>query len=69
MKRKNKLLIIIAIAFIITAIVFLIVGLTMAGNNILEWLTSKYAILFYIAFGTYAVFVVFLFIGDWIKKI
>ena len=69
MKRKNKILIITAIAFVITAIIFLIVGSSLAGTNILEWLSSQYAMLFYMVFGIYGLIVLFVFIGDWIKRI
>lgn len=69
MKKRNRILIITAIAFVITAIVFLIVGFAMAGNDILAWFGSKYAMLFYIVFGTYFLFIVFILIGDRIKRL
>lgn len=69
MKKRNRILIITAIAFLVTAVVFLIVGFAMAGNDILAWLGSKYAVLFYIVFGTYFLFIVFILIGDRIKRL
>ena len=69
MKKRNKLLIITAILFVVTAIVFLILGFALAGNDILAWFGSKYAMLFYIVFGTYFLFILFIIIGDRIKRI
>lgn len=69
MKRKNKILIITAIAFVITAIVFLVLGFALAGNNIIAWFGSKYAMLFYITFGMYGLFVLFVLLGDKIRNI
>ena len=69
MKKRNRILKITAIAFLVTAVVFLIVGFAMAGNDILAWLGSKYAMLFYIVFGTYFLFIVFILIGDRIKRL
>ena len=69
MKKRNKILIITAIAFAITAIVFLILGFALSGANILEWFASKYAMLFYIVFGCYLLIIIFTLVGDLIKKI
>lgn len=69
MNKRNKILIITAAAFVLTAVVFLIVGFSMAGVNILEWFSSKWAMAFYITFGVYGLFVIFLFIGDYIKRL
>lgn len=69
MKKRNKILIITAIAFVVTAIVFLILGFALAGNDILAWFGSKYAMLFYIVFGTYGLIVLFVLIGDRIKRL
>lgn len=63
------MLIITAALFAVTAVVFLIVGFSMAGTNILEWLGSKWAMLFYITFGVYALIAIFIMIGDWIKRL
>lgn len=69
MKRRNKILIITAIAFVITAIVFLVLGFAIAGNNVIAWFGSKYAMLFYITFGMYGLFVLFILLGDKIRNI
>lgn len=69
MKHRNKILIITAIVFVITAIIFLVVGFTVAGNDVIAWLGSKYAMLFYIVFGMYGLFIVFVLLGDRIRKI
>lgn len=69
MKHRNKILIIIAIIFVITAIAFLITGFALAGNDIIAWFSSKYAVLFYITFGVYGLFIIFILISDWIKRL
>lgn len=69
MRNRNKTLIISAILFAIIAIVLLVVGFAAAGNDIISWLSSKYAVLFYIVFGTYALFVISILVGDWIKRL
>lgn len=69
MKKRNKVLIIIALAFVVIATVLLILGFALAGNDVVAWLSSKYAMLFYIAFGTYLLFVLFVIIGDRIKRL
>lgn len=69
MKKRNRVLIIISIAFLVAATAFLIAGFAIAGNDILSWLGSKYAVLFYIVFGTYFLFILFILIGDRIKRL
>ena len=69
MKKRNRILIITSIAFLIAATAFLIAGFAIDGNDILSWLGSKYAVLFYIVFGTYFLFIVFILIGDRIKRL
>lgn len=69
MKHRNKILIITAIVFVVTAIVFLITGFAVAGNDVIAWFGSKYAMLFYITFGMYGLFIVFILLGDKIRKI
>ena len=69
MKKRNKILIIISIVFVVVATVFLILGFALAGNDILALLGSKYAMLFYIAFGTYGLIVLFVLISDRIKRL
>lgn len=69
MKKRNKILIITAIAFVVTALIFLILGFALAGNDIIAWLGSKYAMLFYIVFGTYGLVILFVLIGNRIKRL
>lgn len=69
MKKRNKILLIVAGVFIALAIAFLIVGFTLAGENILAWFTSKWALLFYSAFSVYAIVVIAIVAGDLIKRI
>ena len=69
MVRKSKLLIAIIAAFVATAALFLILGFALSGADILGWFTSKWAILFYMAFAVYALFAGYILIGDRIKRI
>lgn len=69
MKRRNKSLIIISIVMVVLALVFFITSLTISKISIIEWLTSKYAMLFYIVFGTYGLIVLSIVVGDWIKRL
>lgn len=69
MKKRNKLLIIISIVFVIIAIIVMIIGLALQNFNFIKFFTGDYAILFYIVFGLYVTGVLFIFVGDWIKKI
>lgn len=69
MRKRNKILIITSIVFVVLAIVFLILGFTLSGANVLAWFTSKWAILIYTVYGVYALIVLFFLVGDWIKKI
>ena len=58
-----------AIIFIAFAIIFLALGLILSGEDLIGWLTSKYAVLFYIVFGTYGLLVLFMIIGDKIRRL
>lgn len=69
MKHRNKILIITAILFAVTALAFLLIGFAVAGNDIIAWFGSKYAMLFYIVFGTYGLVILFVVIGDRIKRL
>ena len=69
MKKRNKLLIIIAIAFVVVGLIALILGFALAGNNVIAWLGSKYAMLFYITLGVYGLIVLYILISDKVKKI
>lgn len=55
MERRNlKLIIAMAIA-VAVAVAMLFVGYYISGADILAWLTSKYAITLYIAFGLFVI--------------
>lgn len=69
MKKKNKLFIILTIFFLVCAFAFLILGLVLSGKDIIGWLTSQYAVLFYIVFGTYGLIILFIWLGDKIKRL
>ena len=69
MKNRNKILIVLGSILIVTAIVFMVVGFTVSGMNILAWFTSKWAMWFYLFFGVYAIIVVAFFVTEWIKKL
>ena len=69
MKKRNKLLLIVSAVFLVLGIAALISGLVLAGNDFIGMLTSKYAMLFYIVFGTYVLVVLSILIGDRIKRI
>lgn len=69
MKHRNKVLIAIAIAFMITAAAFLILGFALSGYDILGWFGSKWAMLFYMMFGVYAIVAGYFLIGDRLKRL
>ena len=48
MNKRNKLLIIISIVFVIIAIIVMIIGLALQNFNFIKFFTGDYAILFYI---------------------
>jgi len=69
MNKRNKIIIIMSIVFIVLAIAFLITGFALAGNDVLAWFGSKYAMLFYIVFGVYFLVIMYFVVTDRIKKI
>ena len=69
MSKRNKIIIIMSIIFIVLAIAFLITGFALAGNDVLAWFGSKYAKLFYIVFGVYFLVIIYFVVTDRIKKI
>ena len=69
MKKRNKMLIITAVLFVITGIAFLITGYALSGHDIIAWFSSKWAMMFYLAFALYAIIVGTILIGDLIKRI
>lgn len=69
MNKRNKIIIIMSVIFIVLAIAFLITGFALAGNDVLAWFGSKYAMLFYIVFGVYFLVIMYFVVTDRIKKI
>lgn len=69
MKKKNKVLIITSIVFVVFALVFLILGFALSGVDILAWFTSKWAYMFYAVGAVYLIIVITIVVGDLIRKI
>lgn len=55
-------------AFLLVAVVAMIVGFKLAGFDILAWFSSKYAMIVYIVLGMYAFFVAYIFIMEYLQK-
>lgn len=68
MKKRNKILIIMSIAFVAVALIAFVAGFAIAGFDILAWFGSKYAMLTYIILGSWALLIAFILISDWIKR-
>ena len=68
MKRKNKFLIISAVIFVVIAIVCLMLGLWFSGFKWDVFFKNLWW-LFAIIGGLYGLLVLFVFSGDWIKKL
>ena len=69
MKNRNKILIILGAVLIVAAIVFLILGFSISGVDMLAWFGSKWAMWFYVFFGMYALLVCAFFVIEWIRKL
>ena len=67
MKRKNKLLIISIIVFVIIGLVCL--GLAVGIENIGKWFISSDAIFVYVIAGLYVLTIGFVYFGDVIKRL
>lgn len=68
MKSRNKLLIITSVVFVVIALILLVAGFALAGNDVIAWLGSKWAMMFYIVFGCYGLLAIYLLVGDKIKR-
>lgn len=66
-KKRNKLLIITSIIFVVVALIALVVGFTLSGNDVIAWLSSKWAMLIYIVVGCYFLIFIYLVVGDKIR--
>lgn len=69
MKRKNKLLLITVSIAVALAIIFVVLGFALAGANVLAWFTSKWALLFYTVYGCYILIIIYILVGDKIKRL
>jgi len=69
MKRRNLVIIIISAIFLVIAVAFLITGFAFAGYDILGWFGSKWAMWFYVILGVYGLTILFIFLGDRIRRI
>lgn len=69
MKKRNKVLIITSVVFLIIALTFVILGFQLSGHDVLAWFGSKWAMWFYVIGGLYVGFIVFIIVGDLIKKL
>lgn len=68
-KKRNRILLITAIVFVVFAIAFLILGFALSGADVLAWFGSKWAMIIYTVYGVYILIILFILAGDWIKKI
>lgn len=69
MKSKNKLMIVVEVVFLIIGLLAMIIGFLMSGVNIVEWLSSRYAITCFVIIGMSLIIFIGLLIMDWIKRI
>ena len=59
MDKRKRNLILLAVGWVVSAIVIIIIGFSVAGNNVWEWLTtSKWAVMIYTFLGVYALFII-----------
>lgn len=59
MDKRKRNLILLAVGWVVVAIAVLVIGFSIAGNNVWEWLTtSKWAIMLYTFLGLYALFII-----------
>jgi len=68
-KKRNRLLIITSIVALVIALIFVVLGFALAGADVLGWFTSKWAFLFYTVYGCYMLVILYILIGDKIKKL
>lgn len=68
-KNRNKILILIGIAFIIVALIALVVGYTLAGEDVIGWFSSRWAIIIYVIGGIYLLIAIGLIIFDKVKNL
>ena len=66
---RRKIFIISAIVLLVIAVALNVIGYACIGANILEWLTSTYAIWIYVFLGLYFVIFLILEIKDRVSKL
>ncbi len=69
MSKRNKIILIISCIFLVIAGILLILGFYLSGADIIGWLSSKWAMWIYIILGLYLGTLLFIFIGDKIKRL
>lgn len=69
MKGRNKLIIILGVSLLIVAGILFLVGGALSGWDLVQMFTGPSAIWAYIVIGTGMLFIVYIVISDWIKKI
>lgn len=68
MKIRNKIFLIVAICFVIIAILGIVIGYAMIGADIIGWFSSRYAQMIYVFGGLYLVIWAGIEIWDKIKN-
>lgn len=71
MEKRNKVIALIATGALIVAILCLILGfgLTYGWHSIIEWFSSKWAFWVYIVAGLWIIGLLYIFIGDRIRRL
>ena len=68
-KLRRKIFLISAIVLLVIAVALIVIGYACIGANILEWLTSTYAVWIYVFLGLYFVIFLILEIKDRVSKL
>ncbi len=69
MNKRNKVILILSIIFIVLAVAFIVLGFVLSGANILAWFGSKWAMWFYAFAGIYALVVIAFVVSERIKRL
>ena len=69
MNKRNKIVLILLASFAALALLFLILGFALSGNDIIAWLGSKWAMWVYVILGLYGLFIFLFWISDKIRRI
>ena len=68
MNKRNKIVLILLAIFAALALLFLVLGFALSGNDILAWFGSKWAMWVYVILGTYLLVIAFILISDKIRR-